>query len=171
MLFKAIKRRFSCRSFLPKQVERKKLALILKAATLAPSAGNTQDWRFCIVKDRELKERLAEASKGQNFVKDAPLVLVVCSDIEEIAAYYGERGRNLYAYQDTAAAIQNLLLAATALNLAGCWVGAFDEDKVAQILGLLPSLKPVALIVLGYPLEKPKPKFRKPLEEVVVFEK
>ncbi|MCD6421737.1 nitroreductase family protein [bacterium] len=163
-----LKNRFSCRSFLPRKVPRKYLRKILKAGTLAPSAGNTQDWRFCVVEDEKLKEKLAEASLGQDFLKEASAVIVVCSDLREIAERYGERGRNLYAYQDTAAAIENMLLQATDLGLATCWVGAFAEDKVKQILGLLPEVQPVALIAVGYPKEKPLGKFRKKLSEVLI---
>jgi len=170
-LFTAIKQRFSCRHFLLKPVEEKKLMLVLKAATFAPSAGNTQDWRFCVIRDKKLKQQLAEASRGQDFISQAPVVVVVCSDIEEISNHYGRRGERVYAYQNVAAATENLLLAATGLGLAGCWVGAFDEENVAQILGLLPALRPLVLVPLGYPAEKPKPKLRKSLQEVVVFEK
>ena len=169
--FHVVKKRFSCRNFLPRPVEPEKLEKVLWAATLAPSAGNTQDWRFCVIKDKKLKEALAEVSFGQTFLREAPVVIVVCSDLEEIGAHYGERGKKLYAYQDTAAAIENLLLAACDLDLATCWVGAFDETKVGETLGLLPSLRPVALIALGYPAEKPKPKFRKPLSEVIIMER
>ncbi len=169
--FEVIKKRFSCRNFLPKPVEQEKVAKLLKAATLAPSAGNTQDWRFCVVRDKKLKELLAQASKGQSFIKEAPVVIVVCSDLEEIEAHYGERGRKMYAFQDTAAAIENLLLSATALGLGSCWVGAFDEKEITGALGLLPSLKPVALIPIGYPAEKAKPRLRKSLKEVIVLNK
>ena len=79
---------------------------------------------------------LAAAAYGQAFVAQAPLAIVVCADAEQSAGRYGQRGRELYCLQDTAAAIEHILLAAVALGLGGCWVGAFDEDQAASALDL-----------------------------------
>ncbi|MCL6560259.1 MAG: nitroreductase family protein [Firmicutes bacterium] len=81
---------------------------------------------------------------------EAPVVVVVCAEPSRSAQYYGERGRHLYCLQDTAAATQNMLLAATAYGLGSCWVGAFDENQVRDCLGIPPERRPVALIPLGY---------------------
>jgi nitroreductase len=95
------------------------------------------------------------------------VVIVVCSVPEESARIYGQRGRDLYCIQDTAAAAENLLLAAADADLGGCWVGAFDEHRVAQILGLAPGWRPVALLALGYPAKREPPRSRRPIAEVV----
>jgi len=168
---KVLKKRFCCRNFLPKKVEEEKLQKILKAATLAPSAGNIQDWRFCLVENKSLKTAIADACLCQSFIKQAPIVIVVCSDLEEIGARYGERGKNIYSYQNTATAIENLLLKAADLGLFACWVGAFSEKEISRILGLLPNLQPVAVLPLGYCAEKAPAKSRKSLTEVVIFRK
>lgn len=124
---------------------------LLGAAVEAPSAGNLQSWHFYVVRSGAVRAALAEAALGQSFVADAPVVIVVCADPERAAARYRERGRRLYTFQDTAAATENLLLAATALGLGACWVGAFDEEAAHQALGAPPHLVPVAIIPIGYP--------------------
>ncbi len=151
-LFEAMEKRRSVRDFDPaRDVPIEMIEEILRCACLAPSAGNVQPWRFCVIRDRGLKEKLAEAALGQAFVASAPVVIVVCADLKAHAAAYGKRGVELYSIQDTAAAIQNLLLAATSLGLGSCWVGAFREGEAAAALGLEESLRPLAIIPLGYP--------------------
>jgi len=92
---------------------------LLHAAIRAPSAGNCQPWHFFVVRDQETKKALARAALNQWFLSEAPVVIVVCADPERSARRYGDRGRNLYSLQDTAAAAENLLLAAVASALAG----------------------------------------------------
>lgn len=159
--------RFSCRRFAPGGVDEGKLAFVLEAARWAPSAGNLQPWRFLVVKSAHLRARLAQAAHRQDFVASAPVVVVVCAAPGESARVYGARGATLYCIQDTAAAIENLLLAATEVGLAGCWVGAFDEGAVAEVLRLEPDLRPVALVPLGVPAEAAGTRSRRPLAEVV----
>ncbi len=124
---------------------------LLEAAIRAPSAGNCQPWRFFVVRNEEIKRDLARAALDQWFVSTAPVVIVVCADPERSARRYGNRGRHLYSLQDTAAATENLLLAAAAAGLGACWVGAFDEEEVARALDLDPLLRPVAILPIGYP--------------------
>ncbi len=169
-VFEAIRRRRSIRRFLSdRDVDEKDLIMLLEAATLAPSAGNAQPWRFIVVRTPELKAALARAALGQGFVAEAPVVIVVCVDLARARAAYGERGESLYCIQDTAAAVQNINLAAVSLGLGTCWVGAFDEAEVMMALDLPASLRPVALIPLGYPAESPRPRPRRPLDEVVEY--
>ncbi len=160
--------RRSVRKYLDKEVEEEKIKEILELAIWAPNSGNTQTWRFIVVKNKEVKEKLAKAAYSQEFIAEAPLAIVVCYDKQEMYYYYGKRGIELYAIQDTAAAIQNMLLAAYNLGLGSCWVGAFDEEAVAKILKLPKSYRPVAIVTIGYPAEKPVSK-RKPLSKVVRF--
>jgi len=169
-ILEAIRIRRSIRKFAPsRDVGEEVLNEVLKAATWAPSAGNAQPWRFLVVRAPELKQGLAKAALGQKFVAQAPVVIVVCADLARAKQAYGERGESLYCLQDTAAAAQNIHLAAVSLGLGTCWVGAFSEPEVSRLLGLPPSLRPVALIPMGYPTEKPRPRSRRPLSEVVEY--
>ena len=169
-VLEAIRVRRSIRKFDPsRDVDDEVLREVLEAAIWAPSAGNAQPWRFLVVRTSELKQGLAKAALGQEFVAQAPVVIVVCADLARAKQAYGERGESLYCLQDTAAAIQNMHLAAASLRLGTCWVGAFSEREVSRLLGLPPSLRPVALIPVGYPAEKPRPRPRRPFSEVVEY--
>ncbi len=162
-----LRQRYSCRSFSPDPMAEADLAWVLEAARWAPSAGNLQPWRFVVVKGGTARQQLARAA-GQDFLAAAPVVIAVCAVAEESAARYGRRGRSLYCLQDTAAATQNILLAATELGLGSCWVGAFDEAAAAAALALPPGWRPVALVPLGRALERPASRARRPLAELVV---
>jgi len=168
-LFEAIRARRSVRRYLPDPIPQETLEELLSAAISAPSAGNAQPWRFIVVRDQRLKEKLAAAAYGQEFLAEAPVVIVVCADLERARKAYKERGEKLYCLQDTAAAVENLLLAATAKGLGTCWVGAFAEGRVSEILGLPKGLRPVAMIPVGKPAETPKARPRRPLSEVVEY--
>ncbi|MBC7093689.1 nitroreductase family protein [Candidatus Bipolaricaulota bacterium] len=165
----AIKRRRSVRRYTGDPVTEDDVRAVLTAAIWAPSAGNAQPWRFIVVRDRALREGLVEAAHGQRFLAEAPVVIVVCADLARARRAYGERGATLYCLQDTAAAIQNMLLAATSQGLGSCWVGAFDEGKASELLKLPTGLRPVALIPLGRFKEPSPPQERRPLSEVVEY--
>ena len=105
---------------------------------------------------------------GQN-PEEAPVVLVVCVDLPEAQGRYGARGRDLYSLQDTAAAVQNVLLLAHSMGLGTCWVGAFNEAQAAKAIDLPDLLRPVALIPVGYPAEEPRPPGRKALKDVIAY--
>lgn len=169
-LFKAIGRRASVRAFKGDPIREGDLEKILSAATLAPSAGNLQPWCFLVSTKKKTKEALAEAALGQSFMAEAPVIITVCAVEGESAVRYGNRGRELYCIQDTAAATENILLAATALGYGSCWIGAFDEDAVKKVQGIQSGIRPVALIPLGFPDESPQVVRRKPLGEVVRYE-
>ena len=110
-LLKLIKTRRSIRRFnAGKKVEEEKIEAILDAAIYAPSAGNIQPWKFYVVLNENIKQELSVAACGQKFISRASHVIVVCIDKEEASSNYGTRGENLYSIQDTAAAIQNMLL-------------------------------------------------------------
>ena len=162
-------RRFSCRRFGREPVSDEALAYLLEAARWAPSAGNLQPWRFVVVREAAVRAALASAAARQRFVGEAPVLVVVCAVPAESARGYGERGASLYCLQDTAAAVENLLLAATELGLGSCWVGAFDERRVASVLGLEEGVRPVALVPIGTPAEEAPPRSRRPWRETVRF--
>jgi nitroreductase len=141
---------------------------ILQAAVRAPSAGNRQPWHFFVVRDPRVRQGLASAAYGQEFVAQAPVAVVVCTDPEQSAGRYGRRGRELYCLQDTAAAAATLLLAAVAAGFGSCWVGAFDERRAARVLDLEPRLRPVAILPIGLPRgEMVAATPRQPLQRVV----
>ncbi|MFX1597516.1 MAG: nitroreductase family protein [Promethearchaeota archaeon] len=170
-VFEAIKGRKSIRRFNSKEVSDEELRMILDAAIRAPSAGNIQPWSFIVVKNPNKRRDLARAAYGQMFIAEAPLVIAVCADERASGRGYGSRGRSLYCIQDTAAAIQNILLATYALGLGSCWVGAFSEDAAREVVETPPEVRPIALIPIGHPAEKPYATGRKSLNSVVHWEK
>jgi nitroreductase len=167
--YKTILERRSVRSFLRDPIPEEHLNKILTAAQRAPSAGNRQPWHFYVVRNEKIRRALSEAAHSQEFVAEAPLVIVVCSDPARSALRYGERGRNLYCIQDTASAVTNILITVTELGLGCCWVGAFDENMAAQVLSLPSHLRPVAILPIGYPRDRGELTSRRPLEEVVTY--
>ncbi len=167
----AILRRRSIRSFTDEDISDEDVRQIIEAGTFAPSAGNCQPWEFLIVRDRITKQKLAEAALGQRFVSQAPVVIVVCANIKRSTSRYGSRGQELYCIQDTAAAIENMLLMAVSKGLGTCWVGAFNEVLAKEALELPVGIRPVAIIPLGNPAETPRMPRRRSYEDVVHHKK
>ena len=165
----AIRERRSIRRFTSDEIPDATLSRLLEAACLAPSAGNRQPWFFYIVRNADVRQNLAEAAFGQKFLTEAPVVIVICAEPARSGARYGERGAELYCLQDTAAAAQNLMLMAAGLGLATCWVGAFDEEAVSEVLDIPDGFRPVIMVPVGYSnlVEPPKAPARRPLSEVV----
>jgi nitroreductase len=150
--WQTVEARHSVRAFDPQTgVSPQMVERLLQAAIRAPSAGNRQPWHFYVVRDATVRQDLAAAAYGQAFVAQAPIVIVVCADAEQSATRYADRGRELYCLQDTAAATAYILLAAAALGLGGCWVGAFDEREAAHVLDLPVRHRPVAILPIGKP--------------------
>ncbi len=166
-LFQAIHGRRSVRAFSSETVPDALVEVMVDAARWAPSAGNCQARDIIVVKDPGVKKALADAALQQRFIEAAPITFVVCAHEARSARRYGRRGRDLYCLLDAAAATQNLLLAAHALGLGSCWVGAFDDHRIGDALHLPAGLKPVALIPVGYPQEAPEPPTRLPPYETV----
>lgn len=166
-LFDVIHARQSVRAYQPKEIEQGKLQTIFDSINRAPSAGNLQAYRVWVVRDSTVKQKLAAAALGQDFVAWAPVVLVFCADPGR-AGRYGRRGAELYCLQDATVAVAYAQLAATALGLATCWIGAFNEAEVARVLGLPTGLRPIAMLPIGYPGETPPRTCRRPLSEMIV---
>ena len=167
----AIKGRRSIRTFEGgEDVSKETVEGLIDAARWAPSAGNIQPWEFIIVRRSELKKKLAEAALGQSFIADAPVVIVVCADENRSFDGYGERGKTLYCIQDTAAAIQNIHLAAYSAGLGTCWIGAFKEEAVGEIMNLTEGIRPVALIPVGYASRFPSSRNKRSASQVVHYE-
>lgn len=162
-------KRRSVRHFNPKlTVSDEDVRALLLAAVSAPSAGNIQPWRFTVVRTEAARERLAQALH-QRWATAAPVTIVVSLDPRPCSARYAARGEMLYAIQDTAAAAQNILLAAVDRGLASCWIGAFDESAVREALGLSEPVTPVAILPIGYSAESAGKPARRPLEEVTTW--
>ena len=124
-LLELIRSRRSIRSYhTERTLSEEQIEALLEAARWAPSGGNVQPWRFYVVRDATLRADLARAALNQDFVARAPVVIAVCVDLDAAERSYGSRGRDLYCLQDTAAAVQNMLLLAHAMELGTCWVGA-----------------------------------------------
>lgn len=164
-LMQAIRARRSIRSYLDRPVEEEKLLAVLEAGRLAPSARNMQDWRFIVVSDPATRQRLAEAARDQQFVAQAPLVIAACGTSDLVMTC----GQPAYAI-DVAIALDHMTLAAASLGLGSCWIGAFYEDRVKQILAVPPEARVVALLPLGYPADMPAPRPRKSLEDIAARE-
>ena len=146
------------RDFTDQEIPESAIDILIEALRWAPSAGNLQSRKFYFVFNKDIRKKLAQAELKQNlasFVAHAPLVVVACVD-HHSASRYGDRGKHLYCIQDTAASIQNLLLAAHDLGLGTCWVGAFKEESIMGILDLPDNLRPVAIVPVGYPARTPK---------------
>jgi len=169
-VFEAIRGRRSIRAFESREVPEELVERLIEAARWAPSAGNIQPWEFIIVRKQEIKRKLAESALYQSFIEEAPVVIVVCADEVRSAQGYGIRGKTLYCIQDTAAAIQNIHLAAYSMGLGTCWVGAFREDEARKVLKTPAGIRPVAIIPVGYPAETPSPRSRRPLKQIVHYE-
>jgi nitroreductase len=165
-----LRKRHSIRRFEEKEVGEEKIKKILELANLSPSAGNLQAGSVVIVKDKEIKEKISQAALGQDFIVEAAVVFVVCANLEESAQKYGKRGRELYAIQDATIFASYLQLAVTSFGLGSCWIGAFEESEVSEILKLPKEMRPIAIILVGEPAEKPYLTRRKNLDEIIYKE-
>ena len=166
-VMEAIRKRCSVRSYQPRPVEEEKLKAVLEAARLAPSASNIQEWRFIVVRDAEMRGKLSRAARNQAFVAEAPVVIAACAiACDKIMAC----GQPAYAI-DLAIAVDHMTLAAVELGLGTCWIGAFDEKTVKQLLDVPEKVRIPIVLTLGYPAKPGGPKNRKSLDEITAYEK
>lgn len=172
-VFEAIHNRRSVRKFLDIPVEWEKIGIILDAGAAAPSSGNLQNWKFIVVQDEKKRQALAEAALQQYWIADAPTIIVICTELRRIKQFYGVRGERLYSIQNCAAVAENMLLAAHALGLSSCWVGAFDEDMVTRTLGIPEDaeIRPQIMLPIGYADETPAKPQKFVLENLTYFDK
>lgn len=168
--FETVRHRHSIRKYLAdRPVETEKLHAILEMASAAPSAGDLQSYRIVVATAQPLRDAIRGISENQAFISEAPVCLAFCSDQQRAAEKFGDRGRSLYALQDTTIAAAYAQLAAVAAGLASTWVGHFDAKALGELLELPPEIEPVALLSLGYPAELPEPSPRRPLQEMVTY--
>lgn len=165
--WEVLNKRRSTRAFSNEEVEEEKLQKILEAANSAPSAGNLQAYEIFLIKDKKIKDKLVEASGGQDFIAQAPVVLVFFANPSRSGARYGARGESLYSIQDATIAATFAWLAAVDLGLSTVWVGAFNDEEVKKICGADRSFQPIAILPIGYPAEIPTPHPRRKLEDLV----
>ncbi|MEM2891710.1 MAG: nitroreductase family protein [Thermoplasmata archaeon] len=168
-LMEAIKTRRSIRRYKQAPIPEALLKEVLNAARLAPSADNAQPWRIIVVLDEQTKLRLAGACNGQKFIAEAPVVLVACGVPDEAFPTIG--GYMNSHVIDASVALDHLTLVAHSKGLGTCWIGAFKEEKVKEILGIPEDIRVVALTPLGYPAEVPERTPRKNLEDLVMYER
>jgi len=165
--FDALKARHSVRAYADTPVEAEKLDQILEAVNLAPSAGNLQALEVYIVTRADQRSELVAAVSGQDFLKQAPVVLVFCAHAARSAERYGKRGIGLYCIQDATIACTYAMLAASALGMSTVWVGAFNEGKVGRIINVPQAHRPVAMLPIGYAAEEPRIRGRRSLSDLV----
>ena len=163
----AIRTRRSIRTYADRPVEEEKLRLVLEAGRLAPSAGNRQKWRFVVARDPATRKKLAVAADNQGFVGEAPAVIAACALETERVMSCGVKAYPV----DLAIAVDHMTLKATEEGLGTCWIGAFQQDRVKEILGIPDHVRVVVLLPIGYPQRQPGATSRKPFAEVVAFEK
>jgi nitroreductase len=161
------KRRCSVRSYQPRPIEQDRLDRILEAVRQAPSGSNRQPWKFVVVQNAEVRRQLVPACFNQQFIAQAPVVVAGVGLMPERVMRCDIPGDPV----DLAIALEHLALAATAEGLGTCWIGAFYQDQVRKVLGIPDSAKVVAVMTLGYPADSQSPKGRKPISEIVCYDR
>ena len=165
-VIEVIRKRRSVRSYESRPVERGKIERLLEAARLAPSASNRQEWRFVVVTDPQRRTALAKAAANQDFVGQAPVVIAACAEHDGHVMRCGQPSYPI----DVAIAIDHMTLQAVAEGLGTCWIGAFYEDPVKEILGIPDEIRVVELLTVGYPAASPGALSRLPMESIVHWE-
>ncbi len=168
-LFEAIYTRRTIRKFLSTPVEFDKVSEIMRAGSYAPCAGNLQNWKFILETNPDAIKGLYQHTLEQEPFLSATAAIIVVAETDIAEKFYGMRGKRLYAIQNCAAAIQNMLLAAHALGLGAVWIGAFDENRVNDQYKVPSTARVQGIVLLGYPDEKPKPRHMKNLWFLVNF--
>jgi nitroreductase len=162
-----VKNRYSVRGYQDKAVEETLLLKILEAGSLAPSACNNQPWAFIVIRKDETKKKLAAVYERAWFLS-APVILALCCDTTQ--AWRRKDGRS-YGDVDVAIAMDHITLAAAEAGLGTCWIANFVPDAARHALELPENIEPVLFTPLGYPAASPTKKKRKPLNEIVHWEK
>jgi nitroreductase len=164
----AIKTRYSVRKYSSESISEKDLGDILDAARFSQSAKNFQDWRLIVVRNEAMKRKLVPACKNQGFVGDAAALIVCCGINIDYVMTCGQNTYNL----DVSIAMENMALTAHDLGLGTCWLGAFYEDQVRELLGVpQDGVRIVGILTVGHPVERIIPvKKRESLDTIVKHE-
>jgi nitroreductase len=160
-VFEAIKTRRSVRKYKPQPIPEDHLRQIMAAAQLAPSAGNRQPWRFILVKDPETKKQLGTIARNQTWISDAGVIVAALAMDKKNPEVY-ER----WAERDVMTAVEHMVLAAWELGYGTCWIGAFNEEQVKELLKVPREMTVINLLPIGVPDQTPEPRGRKSLEEL-----
>ena len=151
--------RRSVRSFTPEPVPEALVRELLEAAMAVPSACCKDPWEFLVIREKETLKKVADCLPNGSFLADAPLGIIVCGDLNR-----AHSGSLSYLIQDCSASIENILLAANALGLGGCWLGIHPRDErieaLAEIFRLPEKVIPVGAVALGYPISHPEARTR-----------
>ena len=162
-----IETRYSVRAYKPDPVEDEVLHQVLEAARLAPTASNRQPFQLIVVTTAGREAELRRVYDSDWFAQ-APLVICVCGIPAQ--GWTRSDGKN-FTHVDVAIVMDHLILAAANLGLGTCWIGAFDPTATREVLGLPDGVEPIAFTPLGYPADRPGPKKRKALSELVRYER
>ena len=160
-VIEAIKTRRSVRKYKPEPIPETDLKTILEAAQLAPSAGNKQPWKFVIVRDSETKKKLAEKARQQLWIGEAGVVIVALAMDKKDPSIY-ER----WAERDVMTAVEHMVLTAWELGYGTCWIGAFEQKDIKEVLDVPEEMTVINLLPIGVPDQKPEPRGRKPFVEI-----
>lgn len=176
-VLEAIHRRRSVREFTAEPVDDDLVRQIIEAGTWAPSSGNMQAWEFVVVQDPAARRLVVDATDAgivgrggvttQEWLMDAPVIVVVCYDVKRMTARYGRKGRELLTVLDCMACTENMLLAATHFGLGSCPLIGFYPEQLKASLPIPRELTPLLLVALGHPAHDPPPPHRLPVEDVV----
>ena len=166
-LANVVKERYSLRKYADRAIEEEKLLAILDAGRLAPTAKNQQRCKTVVVRDPELKAQMVEACCGQKFIEKAPAILVICAD-EDRQMNCGQSARTV----DCCIALTSMMLQAAEFGIQGCWLGAFDAQKVRDVLGIPDDFIVAAVFPLGYAeVDDGIRRKKNPLEDFVRWDK
>ena len=165
-VLEAIKNRYSCRAYQEKPIEQEKLDSIFEAARLAPSAMNTQDWRFVVVTGEETRRQVAEQTNRTEVFRKAGAIIAACSNSDHIM-----RCGQAIGPIDVAIALEHIALQATELGLATCWIGSFNAEKVRALLDIPADIAIIELMAIGYPADSKREPQREPIEKIICYEK
>ncbi len=157
-----IRSRRSIRRYEDKPIPPDKLEAVFDMARLAPSARNLQPWEFIVVQDKSTRKGIAEGCRYGSFLSECPAIIIGCGDVQLSPKW---------ASSDTVIAMEHIALAAIEEGLGTCWIGAFDENEIRGLLRIPENLKVIALMAIGFPDERPKPRSRKTLAEFVSYGK
>jgi nitroreductase len=148
-VLEAINTRRSVRAYSSQSIPDDVMERMRQALRWAPSACNYQPWHFVLVFDEQLRRKIAKTANDQTWMGDAPVTVVACG-LPDLA-YKRMGGYWNSAAVDVTIALDHLTLAAVAEGLGTCWIGAFPEPPIKELLGVPESVKVVAMTPLGYP--------------------
>ena len=172
-----LEKRISVRSYDSRPIDKKDIIAICEAARLAPSACNSQTWRFIAVTDRQSIRKICHEAMRRvipnRWIEQVPLLIIGCSQLDIIANRIGSRVTGIEYYQiDLGIAMEHMVLKATELGLGTCWIGWFNEEKLKKILNIPKKIKVSAMLAIGYPKEEPsKKRSRKPINKILFSDK